>query len=676
MAQIVDEVCDGVDDDCDGEVDEGELGAPLVSDCYEGPGGTEDVGFCEGGLRTCDGGDFGACAGQVLPAAEGCAAEDRDCDGQLDNGPTPALAPNGAGARAHLSPGHDFGIGDFTLEAWVMRSGDSPDLSETVLRQDGSGDTGTLALLLAGDGGTPLARVIVDGETTEVAGGQGVAAGVWTHLAVERWAGSLWLYVGGAAAGSAEIPGELRIDPQGNALQFGARSAGAERLSGAVDEVRLTRGARYRGDAFLPSERLVADARTAHLWRFSEGAGAVAADTVAAGGRNLVVEGASWRAAGVPDRRVFYSDGDGDGVGAGGAVILSCAEPPPVEDWAEVLGDCDDESDAVGAAVFEVLGNQVDDDCDGRLDDADGIRAMDLRDPGAYLSVGNARGFYLRNTDWTVEAWVKLDAYAVGAVAPLASNRYTVGQGANGWQIGVGGLGADAGNQRRLLFTLDDGAGEHTVASDRRVPLGSWTHVAVTFVEVQQLASLWINGKAAGDASLEVMPFGRTVMQIGRDHSLGDLDTHAVIDDLHFSTVLRYDAPFDPPVCAAADDDTLALWSFEEADGGASPQGAQAAREALLRGGAVRVAAACEGKAPPPASCESVIPGAAAVCRDLADGCVGRAALAGATCADWCAANGLTCDGAYVDDATCALGASIVNDCAGAAQEAICACSR
>jgi hypothetical protein len=51
--------------------------------CYSGPDGTEDVGVCAGGTRTCsDEGTFGACAGEVVPAEEDCAApEDEDCDG-------------------------------------------------------------------------------------------------------------------------------------------------------------------------------------------------------------------------------------------------------------------------------------------------------------------------------------------------------------------------------------------------------------------------------------------------------------------------------------------------------------------------------------------------------------------------------------------------------------------
>lgn len=56
--------------------------------CYEGPGGTENVGICVGGIRTCDaqGVPSAVCAGQVLPADETCemAQVDENCNGMVN----------------------------------------------------------------------------------------------------------------------------------------------------------------------------------------------------------------------------------------------------------------------------------------------------------------------------------------------------------------------------------------------------------------------------------------------------------------------------------------------------------------------------------------------------------------------------------------------------------------
>ncbi|MFN3202556.1 MAG: MopE-related protein [Bradymonadia bacterium] len=73
------EDCNNFDDDCDGRVDE-----DLTRPCYDGPGGTEDVGRCIGGLQRCDAGRWGSCDGAVRPSDELCNGEDDDCDGEAD----------------------------------------------------------------------------------------------------------------------------------------------------------------------------------------------------------------------------------------------------------------------------------------------------------------------------------------------------------------------------------------------------------------------------------------------------------------------------------------------------------------------------------------------------------------------------------------------------------------
>lgn len=55
--------------------------------CYEGPPGTQGVGVCQGGTRTCNaqGTAYGPCVGQVLPSQEICDnGQDDDCDGLVD----------------------------------------------------------------------------------------------------------------------------------------------------------------------------------------------------------------------------------------------------------------------------------------------------------------------------------------------------------------------------------------------------------------------------------------------------------------------------------------------------------------------------------------------------------------------------------------------------------------
>jgi len=87
-----DEVCNGVDDDCDGQTD------GLTQSCYTGPDGTEDVGVCHGGTQVCTApvgdpgvpctGDdcWGVCVGEVTPTPEICDGLDNDCDDETDEG--------------------------------------------------------------------------------------------------------------------------------------------------------------------------------------------------------------------------------------------------------------------------------------------------------------------------------------------------------------------------------------------------------------------------------------------------------------------------------------------------------------------------------------------------------------------------------------------------------------
>jgi hypothetical protein len=81
------EICDGLDNDCDLDIDEGcECKIGQERSCYSGPSGTEGVGVCKAGIQRCEGGVWGKCEGQVLPTDEICDGQDNNCNGQTDEG--------------------------------------------------------------------------------------------------------------------------------------------------------------------------------------------------------------------------------------------------------------------------------------------------------------------------------------------------------------------------------------------------------------------------------------------------------------------------------------------------------------------------------------------------------------------------------------------------------------
>lgn len=78
---------DGVDNDCDGEVDEFCICDAAFGDCYSGPPETRGVGACQDGARECDGEEWGSCKGAIVPIGEVCGDDiDNDCDGETDEG--------------------------------------------------------------------------------------------------------------------------------------------------------------------------------------------------------------------------------------------------------------------------------------------------------------------------------------------------------------------------------------------------------------------------------------------------------------------------------------------------------------------------------------------------------------------------------------------------------------
>ncbi len=95
--QVNQDACGGMDDNCDGVVNGGcSCVNGDTTPCYTGPMGTQGVGVCKPGTQTCVMGSWGACAGDTTPSAETCDGLDNNCSGSIDEGFAPLNCGVGA----------------------------------------------------------------------------------------------------------------------------------------------------------------------------------------------------------------------------------------------------------------------------------------------------------------------------------------------------------------------------------------------------------------------------------------------------------------------------------------------------------------------------------------------------------------------------------------------------
>lgn len=103
------EVCDGLDNDCDGEVDE-----ELVQECES---------ECEKGLATCVDGAWVDCTAR-LPSPERCDEVDNDCDGAVDEGILCFCIEESL--QPCVAPTCGWGLQQCTEGAWGICAGEVP----------------------------------------------------------------------------------------------------------------------------------------------------------------------------------------------------------------------------------------------------------------------------------------------------------------------------------------------------------------------------------------------------------------------------------------------------------------------------------------------------------------------------------------------------------------------
>ena len=270
-------------------------------------------------------------------------------------------------------------------------------------------------------------------------------------------------------------------------------------------------------------------------------------------------------------------------VGGGSGYTATLSKGDTLLSWTGKQGCGCDQTKQVTAARYVCValgpcgnglleyGEQCD---DGNADDADGCTSacklkctsLHLDGQNDYVAVPHADSLNLSGTSFTVEAWFLKEslnpADNSGIVSKFAGN----GPDENGWAIVTGG---EQASKPVLAFSTkinDKGSGKPTGQSP--IALKKWTHVATTRDQKTGTAILWVNGKPYATGQSFEPPKTTYGLHFGvwRPPPT-QYWWHGLLDEVRISSKVRYTTEFTPPLFAAVDKDTLALWHLDEGAG-------------------------------------------------------------------------------------------------------------
>ncbi|MBX2796505.1 MAG: hypothetical protein KTR31_02515 [Myxococcales bacterium] len=316
------EQCNGVDDDGDGQIDEGpvvwaldedgdDFGSRaellLEVDCSQQPPNTR------ADLEDCD-----DTRGAVHPgAAEICNLRDDDCDGQLDE--VESCGDRGVGGGSvvgHVAPGGPW-------EDGALRCDDEGGHLASI-------DSAALQA---------VARTVADGREPWI------GASDWEQEGVYVWSdGTSW----GFTQWDTSQPDNHRWVEEGeDCVQLHGNGDWNDAVCGNVLDYLCER------ECDTPFY-LDADGDGLGGAATSVVVGCVAPEGHVANDVDCDDTDAAWPA-------VLYFDGDDDGWGDSDAAQVGCEQPG----WVRTEGDCDDTDDGVHPGAVDVAGDGLDSDCDG-----------------------------------------------------------------------------------------------------------------------------------------------------------------------------------------------------------------------------------------------------------------------------------------------------------------------
>jgi cytoskeletal protein CcmA (bactofilin family) len=177
-----------------------------------------------------------------------------------------------------------FGTGDFTLECFIRLDNVSGVQTVFDLRAGLATDI-TPTLLIDG---TALKLNVAD--VTRITGGT-LSANTWHHIAVSRLVNTTKLYLDGTMVGTTIL--DNNNYGTSKPVRLGATFAGTDAVDGYIDDVRISKSARYSSDAgfTVATAALVGDIHTKFLSHFNGTAGLTTFEEDVKVGQNIEFSG-------------------------------------------------------------------------------------------------------------------------------------------------------------------------------------------------------------------------------------------------------------------------------------------------------------------------------------------------------------------------------------------------
>jgi hypothetical protein len=413
------------------------------------------------------------------------------------------------GVHAHVSiadaPSLDLTTG-LTIEAWVKPAALSG--WRTVIMKERPGGL-AYALYAHDDAPRPAGYVCVGGVEQAITGTGALPLNAWTHLAMTYDGALLSIYVNGSLANSRALSGSIAVSS--SPLRLGGNTVWGEWLKGGIDEVRIYNRALSQADIQrdmnTPLETTAASPVSVVIAAPSAGgsvsgtvrveasasstAGAIAGVRFAVDGADLGVEAtsapyyASWNTAGVPNgpHRLSAVARDTAGNSAPSAEI----EVTVANGVAAGLVAAYAFNEGAGTIAADASGNGRAGTISGATWVAGGRfgRALSFDGVNDWVTVADASGLDL-TTAVTLEAWVKPTA--------LSGWRTVVLKELTGAGLCYALYAHD--NEPHPAGYIRTGSDEPQVPGTVQLPVGSWSHVALTYDGAQ--LRLYVNGLLAG----------------------------------------------------------------------------------------------------------------------------------------------------------------------------------